>query len=136
MTPPKSSCAPLNLLLERHPDARKCREKYIARCRAHADSSPSLSLSCGKDGRALVHCFAGCKPCDVLAAVGLEMRDLFPDSDKPRTKRGPNKAAVAHERCIVAIGISLLTQGISLPASDLERLETAHRRLAELESRK
>lgn len=31
-----------------------------ARCPAHDDRSPSLSLRDGEDGRLLVHCFAGC----------------------------------------------------------------------------
>jgi hypothetical protein len=56
------------------------RDHFMAVCPAHQDNSPSLSLSRAEDGRALVHCFAGCETRDVLAAVGMEMRHLFPEN--------------------------------------------------------
>jgi hypothetical protein len=53
-------------------------ETWIARCPAHKDRSPSMTVrECG-DGRVLLHCFAGCETGDVLAAVGLEFDALFP----------------------------------------------------------
>ena len=33
---------------------------YSARCPAHDDSNPSLSITEGDDGRALINCQAGC----------------------------------------------------------------------------
>ena len=48
---------------------------WVARCPAHDDRDPSLSVSV-KDGRVLLHCFAGCAPDEVLGAVGLTWRDL------------------------------------------------------------
>jgi hypothetical protein len=51
---------------------------YIARCPAHDDQSPSLSVAV-KRGRALVHCHAGCSQKDVLRALkalGVTKRDL------------------------------------------------------------
>jgi hypothetical protein len=42
---------------------------YSVRCPAHEDDSPSLSLRDGDHGGLLAHCFAGCKPSDVLAAI-------------------------------------------------------------------
>jgi hypothetical protein len=53
------------------------RGKWQARCPAHADRSPSLSICEGREGRVLVHCFAGCAPTQILAALGLAIRDLF-----------------------------------------------------------
>jgi putative DNA primase/helicase len=47
------------------------------RCPAHDDRSPSLSVSKANDGTVLVHCHAGCSSADVLAALDLELRDLF-----------------------------------------------------------
>ena len=52
--------------------------KWIARCPAHDDHNPSLSIREFDDGRVLIHCFAGCGTDDVLAALGLTMGDLFP----------------------------------------------------------
>ena len=53
--------------------------RWIARCPAHDDHSPSLSIRELADGRILIHCFPGCDPSDVLAAVGLQMTALFPE---------------------------------------------------------
>ena len=49
---------------------------YVAKCPAHDDSRPSLRVAKGDDGRCLVHCRAGCDAKSVMAAMGLEMRDL------------------------------------------------------------
>ena len=48
---------------------------WMARCPAHPDRNPSLSISL-KEGKVLVHCFAGCAPEAVLEALGLTWRDL------------------------------------------------------------
>jgi hypothetical protein len=48
---------------------------WVARCPAHDDRDPSLSVSV-KEGRVLLHCFAGCPPEAVLGAVGLTWKDL------------------------------------------------------------
>lgn len=53
--------------------------QYMAKCPAHPDRSASLSVRCMDDGRTLIHCFAGCNADDVLGAVGLEFKDLFPE---------------------------------------------------------
>lgn len=55
------------------------RGKYIARCPSHSDRNPSLSIR-EADDRILLHCFGGCKPEEIVAALRLEMRDLFMDS--------------------------------------------------------
>jgi len=55
--------------------------KWMARCPAHADKGPSLSIRDVGDGRTLLHCFAGCGANDVLTAIGLELSDLYPPSD-------------------------------------------------------
>lgn len=34
--------------------------RWLARCPAHADRTPSLAIRERKDGALLVHCFAGC----------------------------------------------------------------------------
>ncbi len=54
-----------------------------ARCPAHQDTSPSLSVGC-KDGKVLVFCQAGCATADVLAALELAPADLFDDEKKPK----------------------------------------------------
>ena len=56
---------------------------WVCQCPAHDDRVASLSISEGDDERALVHCHAGCTTPDIVAALGLELRDLFsPDHDE------------------------------------------------------
>lgn len=55
---------------------------YMARCPAHEDHSPSLSVAEGEGGKLLVKCLAGCATEDVTKALGLKMADLFPDDGK------------------------------------------------------
>ena len=62
---------------------------WVARCPAHGDDNPSLSIARGEDGRWLVHCHAGCSAEAVVEAVGLKMADLMPSNDRPqRTIKG------------------------------------------------
>jgi putative DNA primase/helicase len=72
---------------------------WMARCPAHDDRDPSLSVSV-KEGRILIYCFAGCSADAVLEAAGLTWRDLrepdpwaylppFPSRPKPRPKSEP-----------------------------------------------
>lgn len=70
--------APIDLLLSRLDRPKKSGRGYMAKCPAHEDGSPSLSVSEGDGGRVLLHCFGGCRADDVIAAVGLEWKDLFP----------------------------------------------------------
>jgi len=56
---------------------------YMACCPAHDDRNPSLSVSEGDDGRILLKCFADCDIEAVVASIGLNMSDLFPDKEEP-----------------------------------------------------
>jgi putative DNA primase/helicase len=55
-------------------------------CPFHEDHTPSLHVTNG-DGKVLLHCLAGCSTDEVLAALGLSMRDLFDDDDSPTQAR-------------------------------------------------
>jgi hypothetical protein len=56
---------------------RQSGSSWSARCPAHDDRAPSLSISEGDDGRALIRCHAGCDTTAVLAALELCPADLF-----------------------------------------------------------
>lgn len=75
MTQSKAVNKVLNLL----EDVAKYRNGWSALCPAHNDSTPSLSIDTGEDGRVLLCCHAGCECEDIVTALGLTMRDLFPD---------------------------------------------------------
>lgn len=71
----------VHALLDRLEKVRREREgQWNACCPAHQDRSPSLAVGETEDGRVLVHCHGGCSVEDVLAAVGLDMTDLYPDT--------------------------------------------------------
>jgi hypothetical protein len=55
---------------------RRTGEGWQARCPSHDDQRASLSVGEGGDGRALLHCHAGCDLEDVLRALDLERADL------------------------------------------------------------
>jgi hypothetical protein len=109
--------------------------RWIARCPAHEDHSPSLSIRELEDGRVLLHCFAGCPNGDVLAAMRMRMSDLF---DKPLAHhlppiRGGFSAREllelnAHEAMVAAL-IASDAQSRSLTADEAKRLAQAVARL-------
>jgi hypothetical protein len=51
---------------------------FMARCPAHADNNPSLSINLGRNGVVVIHCQAGCDTAEVLQAVDLYVDDLMP----------------------------------------------------------
>ncbi len=52
---------------------------WTARCPAHDDRIPSLSVGRGDGGRVLLKCFAGCSITDIIARLALSWSDLFRD---------------------------------------------------------
>jgi DNA primase len=110
--------------------------RWMARCPAHEDRGPSLSVRELDDGRVLVHCFAGCDASSVLSAVGLSLSDLFPErpahdshykSTKPNHYHASREALrVLHvEALIVAIAAENVAQGVVLDSTDRARVVEA-----------
>lgn len=69
----------LQALRTRGIEPKACKDGWTCRCPSHDDQRPSLSIDHGSDGRALVICHAGCAIEDVVAALGLRVRDLMPE---------------------------------------------------------
>ena len=77
-------------VLDRLDIASRNDEKAMSFCLAHNDrSSPSLSLK-AENGKLLLHCFAGCRPEDIVSKIGLGMKGLFSEGGggplSPRTR--------------------------------------------------
>ena len=116
---------------------KKSGKGYQACCPAHEDRGPSLSLREGDDGRVLLHCFAGCSAGAVMAAIGLQMADLFPASDKPRrpppapgVSRRELQAAAEFERVVLFFLRCDAKRGKPISQNDMRRGQVARQRLA------
>lgn len=134
---------PTERLLERLDRVRKSGKGWTARCPAHPDKSASLSVAEGRDGRVLVRCFAGCETLAVVHAVGLELRDLFPEriEDASPERRAELRelhrqsgwtaalGVLAREAAIVQLAADHVSKGVPLAIEDLARLQTAVERI-------
>jgi putative DNA primase/helicase len=95
-----SAAADLAAVLNARPSGRG----WVARCPAHVDRTPSLSIREADDGRLLLHCFAGCAwgvLRDTLAA-----RSLWPGRDPgahypPRPSRPSGSAGPKPEQRVL-----------------------------------
>lgn len=79
---------------------------WMARCPAHEDRRPSLSVSAGEDGRALVHCHAGCPALSVCSALGLTLGDLMVADEmplKPKRRSKPAKLFTTASEAVVSL---------------------------------
>ncbi len=72
--------------------ARPCGRGWRAPCPSHGSRSATLSIGNGRDGRVLLRCFAGCESADVVASLGLEMRDLMPPRESASRPATPRRA--------------------------------------------
>ena len=110
---------------------------WKACCPSHEDKSPSLSIKQIDDGRILIHCFTGCEPLGVLASIGLDMNDLFPERlGEYKRLKNPFPAAdilraISFESLVVANSGSKILNGTCLNFMERERLMTAILRLQE-----
>jgi len=91
--------------------------RWIARCPAHDDRSPSLSITQVNDGRVLIHCHAGCGGNDILTSIGLEWADLYPDDDNysPLVKR---RVRDSYNDLVVGIAEARAKEGHRLSEED------------------
>ncbi len=72
----------LSRLRERGHEPRESGDRWSCKCPAHeGKGTASLSVTRGDNGGALLHCFAGCATDGIVAALGLQTRDLFAASD-------------------------------------------------------
>ncbi|TWI58697.1 hypothetical protein IQ22_00405 [Pseudomonas duriflava] len=123
-----SACLPIDKILSRLDKVKaKGAGKWEACCPAHQDKNPSLGIKECDDGTVLLKCWAGCTATDITAAIGLDLRDLFPGEKTQR--RGPSKTAIRHEQAVYQIGLSMQAQGLQLSEKDQARFDLAKQRL-------
>jgi hypothetical protein len=100
---------PIDKVLERSANARKAGDGWLVSCplsghgRGRGDKNPSVSVTEGDDGRALVRCKAGCETEAIVSAWGLTMADLFEPTDSHEKKSSviPPKTTATVQPCNV-----------------------------------
>ena len=110
--------------------------RWRARCPAHDDRRPSLSLREMPDGRILMRCLAECPTESVLSTIGIEFDALFPPRMgdwTPRERRPFNPMDVlrclAFEALVVAVAAGNMGKGVELTDTDRARLLIAAERI-------
>jgi len=112
--------------------------RWIACCPAHGDRHPSLNIRLTDDDTILLVCRSGgCSAHDIVSAVGMNLTDLFPKTDRhhaPRQKypfsaREILAAMVPESFCIALIG-KQMSQGITPDEKTLQTLLKAVERIS------
>jgi hypothetical protein len=111
---------PVEKVLGRLEGARQSNGSWKALCPAHEDREPSLSVTEGGDGRALLKCFAGCDTEKVVAELGLEMSDLFEQRNghKKEFRSTPPKTTATVQPC----NLENYAEAKGLPVEFLQKL--------------
>ena len=94
-------------------NAKKSGDRYMAKCPAHGDKSPSLMVSERENGSTWLHCFAGCTPDEILSAVGLSPSEAW----KPLKKIDHPVYVRKMERC------SRICDAINRDIADIRALD-------------
>lgn len=109
----------------------------------HQHARGSLAITVADDDRILLTCFACHDTPAILAAVGLELADLYPERIKDTSPEARQRAREAFKRdgrraalgvlsreCLVVLAAAgMLRQGLALTADDDNRLTLAMQRI-------
>lgn len=112
--------------------------KWRACCPVHGGKSLTLAIA-ERDGRVLLHCFAGCGTDAVLRALGLTLSDLFerplgehrPMSRSPWSPRDVLQVVLEEATVVGLVAAEILERG-TVSETDWLRLRLASGRLVEL----
>ncbi len=115
-----AGCPLSNVVAQLH-GMRKQGNALLARCPAHDDHHPSLKITETDDGTVLLKCWAGCSTSEIVGAIGLELRDLFPGNSGNYVPSAPsiNPELLELAQYTVQIGSRWIQQ--SVPFSEKSR---------------
>lgn len=122
---------PLDRVLARLDGVVEASNGYSARCPAHDDRRPSLTIKGGRDGVVLLSCMAGCRTEDVLAAIGLGFRDLWPRGTYPASRPRPFTKDLAKWIIYVLVYAGMCRRGATLSDDDVAAFDLAVSKLFE-----
>jgi hypothetical protein len=96
-------------------------DKATALCPAHADRNPSLSVTRGRNGSAIVKCFSGCDYRDVLQALGGGESHYPPKRSTPmhHKEKTVNLNGSGGERVLEGLTLEALAKAKGIPVNKL-----------------
>lgn len=115
-------------------------DKWIARCPAHDDKRPSLSVKQADDGKVLFKCWSGCSAQAITEALGLSLADLFPGDRRSLADHstGPMRRpfdyrdalqGISHEATVARLIVEAVNSGHEMDVESLDRLALAEERI-------
>jgi hypothetical protein len=104
--------------------------RWVARCPAHADKDPSLYVAEAPDSRLLVHCHAGCPTLDIVQAVGLDLKDLFPREENYKSFFPKPRKRHDEDEFFLLVCAGARERGEKLTSLDLQKERAAFLRIA------
>lgn len=120
----------------------KGKNNWMACCPSHEDKTPSLALHEDHNGLILIKCFAGCEVLDVLAAVDMQMEDLFPNGspgnfrswqrleDEYKNKQGNKELqGIQEDVLVLEMARQMRKRGERLSKTDLDREQVAYKKV-------
>lgn len=123
-----------NILNQLQGKKRTGTDRWIAKCPAHSDKSPSFGIKLD-NGKIVFNCLAGCSKEAIVSALGIEFNDLFPKDDQFLIDGKPNTSKpkpiiyategleiIRQEAQLVLMGAYAMRNG-TLTNNDLMRLE-------------
>ena len=110
-------------------------DRWVARCPAHQDRTPSLSIRVTND-RILLFDFGGCEVSAILSALGLRWRDICPEDGIPYEQalaaghrrlrqRLADIPAMEYARYVLLIAANDIEAGRELSIQDRATIEVA-----------
>jgi hypothetical protein len=123
--------------------------KWLAKCPAHSDRTPSLAIKLTDDEKILLKCWSGCDTHSILNAIGLTFEDLFPPknaqdfhnegykrkkSNVPRFSPYEMFPVLVQEAIIACMAADTLMNNKPLSDADFQRVKQAFQTVNRLNS--
>lgn len=114
--------------------------QWLARCPAHEDHSPSLSIKETAEGLLLLKCWAGCETESILTALNLSFSDLFPERLPDSYQRAQSRSSLSlssaeqldvlhHEITVASLVLHDVVESKTISEEDWSRFITAANRI-------
>ncbi|UIW13520.1 DNA primase/helicase [Arthrobacter phage Lizalica] len=114
-------------LIARLDDVETTPDGYLVHCPAHNDSKQSLRLTVSDAGKVLLRCRAGCETKDVVAALGITMRDLatMTAGDVDFSARATSQDVPASPADVAALAVKLDAYAARLARNEYAEADAA-----------